>query len=48
VILWVKELKVRGKRIKQAVIKLADDVEGILIIDASDIVLIVALEKPLN
>jgi len=48
VILWVKELKVREKKIKQVVIKLADDVEGILIIGASDFVLTVALEKPLN
>jgi len=45
---WEKVLLVKGKKIKLQPIKLADDVEGILIIDKRDFVLIVALEDLLN
>jgi hypothetical protein len=48
VILWVKELQARGKKIKQVVIKPADDAESILIIDVSDIVPVVVLVEPQN
>jgi len=48
VIIWVKELQVRERKIKQVVIKLVDDVESILTIGASDIVPVVDLEKPQN
>jgi len=48
VIIWVKELQARERKIKQVVIKLADDAESIPIIGVSDIVPVVVLVEPQN
>jgi hypothetical protein len=48
VIIWEKELQVKEKKIKQRLIKLAEDVEDIVIIDKRVFVLIVDLEELQN
>ena len=45
VLIWGKELQAKEKKIKQRLIKLAEDVEDIVIIDKRDFVLIVVLEE---
>ena len=47
-LIWGKELQVKEKKIKQRLIKLAEDVEDIVIIDKKHFVLIVVLEELQN